>query len=291
MFKMNCKICCHITEKIFTSKILLKYDVSYFRCKKCLFIQTEEPYWLEESYGLGAIGALDVGIMSRNLMLVNKTDFLINKLFSSLNDFHGVDYGGGHGIFVRMMRDLGFNFYRQDLYAENLYARYFDVKDLPLNTKYNILTAFEVLEHLPNPIDEIKKMFHYSDILLFSTELQPSNNVSELENWWYIVPEGGQHISFYNKATFQEIEKTLNVNYYTDFNSLHILSKNILSINPFLINETKKMNRNRILKRIIIKITNKYNYFKSKPAASAKPKTLTMVDFEFVKQKIITHGN
>ena len=288
---MNCKICSQNTEKIFSKKILLKYDVSYFRCSKCLFIQTEEPYWLEEAYGLGAIGALDVGIMSRNIMLVNKTKSIVVNLFSNLNDFNGVDYGGGHGIFVRMMRDLGFNFYRQDLYAENLYSRYFDVTDLPLHTKYSILTAFEVLEHLPNPIEEIKTMFNYSDVLLFSTELQISNEKSELEKWWYIVPEGGQHISFYNKLTFQQIESILSVNYYTDNNNLHILSKTILPENPFFDKEIEIENRNNILKRLINKIANKFNYFRSMPTNIVKPKSLTMVDFEFVKQKIINHGN
>lgn len=289
---MNCKICCQNTEKIFNKKILLKYDVSYFRCSKCFFIQTEEPYWLEEAYGLGAIGALDVGIMSRNLMLVNKTELIADKLFSSLSNFSGVDYGGGHGIFVRMMRDQGFNFYRQDLYAENLYARYFDVNDLPLNTKYNILTAFEVLEHLPNPIEEIKKMFMYADILLFSTELQLSNEISELEKWWYIVPEGGQHVSFYNDLTFREIERILNVNYYTDFNNIHILSKKNLPENPFLNLEIKIGKKKNILQRIIVKIINKLNCFNPQlPIDDVKLKSLTNVDFEFVKQKIRTHGN
>ena len=288
---MNCKICSQNSEKIFSKKILMKYDVSYFRCTNCFFIQTEEPYWLEEAYGLGAISALDVGIMSRNLMLVNKTKAIIGKLFKNLNDFSGVDYGGGHGIFVRMIRDLGFNFYRQDLYGENLYARYFDVMDLPLNTKFSILTAFEVLEHLPNPVEEIKKMFTYSDLLLFSTELQPSNEIIDLEKWWYIVPEGGQHIAFYNKLTFQKIESILNVNYYTNNNNLHVLSKNILSEDPFLDIQKKITNRNNIINRFINKIANKFNYFKSEPSINFEPKSLTMVDFEFVKQKNINNGN
>ncbi len=268
----------------------MKYDVSYFRCTNCFFIQTEEPYWLEEAYGLGAISALDVGIMSRNLMLVNKTKTIIGKLFENLNDFCGVDYGGGHGIFVRMIRDLGFNFYRQDLYGENLYARYFDVMDLPLNTKFNILTAFEVLEHLPNPVEEIKKMFTYSDLLLFSTELQPSNEIIDLEKWWYIVPEGGQHVAFYNKLTFQKIESILNVNYYTNNNNLHILSKNILSKDPFLDTKKKITDRN-ITNRFINKIANKFNNFRSEPSSDLGPKSLTIVDFEFVKQKNINNGN
>jgi len=289
---MNCKICFNKTNKIFTCKILRKYDVSYYRCDNCLFIQTEEPYWLNEAYRLGAIGALDVGIMSRNLMLVNRTEKILSTLFLNLKGLTGVDYGGGHGIFVRMMRDLGFNFYRQDMYAENLYARYFDVKDLPIDKKFNILTAFEVFEHLPNPLEEIKRMFDYADILLLSTELQPSDEIPILAKWWYLVPEGGQHISFFNEITFQEIANIFKVNYYTDHQSLHILSKKTLSTNPFLSAEINIKSKKNYLQRIVNKLNKKLNGVKPKPSSFyVKPQSLTMIDFEFVKQKIIAHEN
>ncbi len=133
-------------------------------------------------------------------------------------------------------------------------------------------------------------MFNYSDILLFSTELQPSNDVLELQKWWYIVPEGGQHVSFYSKVTFRKIETILNVNYYTDNNNLHILSKNILPKNPFLNPEITTIRRYNILKRITNKTNNTFNYIKPKSFIN-KPKTLTLIDFEFVKQKIETYGN
>lgn len=277
---MNCKICLQKAEKIFSSMIIGKYNVSYYRCDKCLFIQTEEPYWLDEAYGLGAISALDVGIMSRNLLMVTRTKNILGKIFSDLTEFCGVDYGGGHGIYVRMMRDTGFNFYRQDLYAENIYARYFDIDDLPTINKFNILTAFEVFEHLSNPIDEIKKMFGFSDILLFSTELQPSGELSELEKWWYVAPETGQHISFYNKITFEKIAIMFNANYYTDNQSLHILSKIPLGINPLLNDEREKSSTKNILQRIVSKL----NGFLAKQSSYVNHKSLTMVDFEYVKQ-------
>lgn len=288
---MNCKICSQKTVNIFTNMILGKYDVSYYRCEKCLFIQTEEPYWLDEAYGLGAISALDVGIMSRNLLLVNRTEKILGKIFLDLTDFSGVDYGGGHGIFVRMIRDLGFNFYHQDLHAENIYARYFGVEDLPKGIKFNILTAFEVFEHLSNPIEEMKKMFSYSDILLFSTELQPLDELPELEKWWYVAPETGQHISFYNKKTFEEIAIIFNANYYTDNQSLHILSKVPLCINPFLNNEREKKAIKNIFQRIVGKINNKLNGDTAVQPSCDNNKSLTMADFEFVKKIMRNNKN
>jgi len=282
---MNCKICSNKTYEIFTRKILGKYDVSYYKCNKCLFIQTEEPFWLDEAYESGAISALDVGIMSRNLLLLDKTQNIIRKLFSDFNTFSAVDYGGGEGVFVRLIRDKGFNFYRQDLHADNLYARYFDVKDLPVSHKFDILTAFEVFEHLPNPIEGIKEMFNYSDTILLSTELQPSRHISELKNWWYIVPETGQHVSFYTEDAFHTIAKKFDAYYYTDSMNLHILSRKKLAANPF-VEEKRPQIKKTILQRILNKINYKINQNQTFITKKMFPESLIMKDFEYVKKKL-----
>lgn len=290
---MNCKICSNKTESVFSFKILNKYNISYYKCECCLFIQTEEPYWLEEAYALGAISALDVGIIARNTYYANKTDEILDKLFLNFDDFIGIDYGGGQGIFVRMMRDTGYNFYRQDLYAENLYTKYFDITDLPKSTHFSVLTAFEVFEHLINPIEEIKKMFEFSDILLFSTELQPTNEIAELNNWWYFVPETGQHISLFNKLTLEKIAEMLNVHLYTDSHNLHIFSKKPLIVDPFFIEEPKPIieEKKTLSQRIVNKINNKK--IPEQPIEIPIPKitSLTQHDFEFVKQKINNTNN
>ena len=74
-----------------------------------------------------------------------------------------LDYGGGYGLFVRMMRDRGFDFYRQDIHCENILADQFDLMDLPAGSKFAMLTAIEVFEHLQDPVAELGYMLQLSD--------------------------------------------------------------------------------------------------------------------------------
>lgn len=46
---MKCRVCGAEAENFDQAKVLGKYDVSYYVCKECGFVETEEPYWLEES--------------------------------------------------------------------------------------------------------------------------------------------------------------------------------------------------------------------------------------------------
>ncbi len=58
---MISKITAGQTKLLFTAKVLGKYDVQYYQCVITGFIQTEEPYWLEEAYS-SAITKLDIGL-------------------------------------------------------------------------------------------------------------------------------------------------------------------------------------------------------------------------------------
>lgn len=280
---MKCKICLSPTRKKFSKRVLGTYLVSYYQCSKCNFLQTEEPYWLEEAYSSGAISALDTGILYRNFLLRERTKAILLNLYENFYTFQALDYGGGEGIFVRMMRDMGFNFYRQDLYADNLYARFFDILDLPKGSKFDVLTTFEVFEHLVDPIAEIKKMLTYSDIIIFSTELQPSDENSNLEDWWYIVPETGQHISFYTVTSLKQIGDKLGLNLYTDHLNLHIFSKQKLD-DPFKFKKLQVKKAN-FFRRIINKFIKKLITVEKK-SVNKGPTSLTIEDFYLVKMKL-----
>src|ERR1700744_1886540 len=122
------------TTLLFTATILNKHQVKFYRCNETGFIQTEDPYWLEEAYS-SAITKLDIGLLYRNINLSNTVDKVLVKYFDAkANTF--LDYAGGYGVFTRLMRDKGFKFYSTDKYCQNLFAEYFDLNTLPANTPF-----------------------------------------------------------------------------------------------------------------------------------------------------------
>lgn len=265
---MTCKICSSSTSVITNKLVLNKYNVNYHQCDSCKFIQTDEPFWIEEAYQ-SAITSLDIGLISRNIYLKDIVSKIIENNFPSAKIM--IDYGGGYGMFVRMMRDLGFNFYRQDVYCENLFATYFDVKDANVN-RFDILTSFEVFEHLVNPIEEIKKMFELSDTIIFSTELIPTNK-NDFSSWWYVTPLTGQHVAFYDKKTLAFIAEKFGKKLYTNGSNLHILISVNKEINPFAVPQKS------IIEKIIQKLIGKTKTENTR-------ESLLQVDYNFILKKL-----
>jgi len=220
---MKCKICGVGAKKIFTAKILNKYeDIGYFHCDNCEFLQTEEPFWLNEAYA-DAILDQDTGILTRNNYLAKTCSILIYFLFDKTGKF--VDFGGGYGIFTRLMRDMGFDFYRSDPYSQNLMAKSFEYSDNIKNIE--LVTCFECFEHFKEPILEIEKIIKVSPNIIFTTNILPTP-VPDPNSWWYYAQEGGQHISFYREKTLRVIANKYNLNFYSHW-GIHLFSEKKLN--------------------------------------------------------------
>lgn len=224
----QCKICSSESEFYLSTKVLSNYNVDYYKCLSCQFIQTEQPYWIEEAYS-NAITKLDIGLVTRNEFLTPIVQAVISKWFDPNRQF--IDYGGGYGMLVRMMRDRGFDYYRQDIYCENLFAKSYDVVDLP-PFRAELVTAFEVFEHLLDPLQEIEKMLGLGESILFSTNVQPSDNVNP-ESWWYFTPETGQHISLYSRKSLQFIANRFNLNYVWNDYDIHLFTPRVVNAATF----------------------------------------------------------
>jgi Methyltransferase domain len=213
-----------------------KYQINYLSCSACDFIQTEDPFWLKEAYA-EPINRSDVGYVSRNLLFSKVTKAIIVLFFNRKARF--VDYGGGWGLFVRLMRDLGYDFWRSDKYCPNLFAPDYEVAEGNIEP-FELLTAFEVFEHLPDPMDEIQAMLKQSNNIFFSTLLQPSVRPSPTD-WWYYGLEHGQHVSFYTKASLQAMARKLNLHLSTDGVLFHLLSKKRVSPPAFSLATRKQV--------------------------------------------------
>lgn len=220
---MKCLLCDkNEVKSLFKGLLLHKYEVQYYQCPQCGLIFTESPYWLDEAYS-DSITCVDTGIMSRNVDFVLATNMLIKTFFDKKGLF--VDWGGGYGIFTRMMRDLGYNFMWKDKYSPNLLSSGFEYTT-DMKEKVELVTAFELFEHFSKPLDEIENLFSMTDSVLFSTLIYDDEfQFQNFEKWWYYVPQTGQHIVFYSKKTLEYIAKSHGLNYYKINNGLHIITR------------------------------------------------------------------
>ena len=220
---MQCNICNNPCDKIFVNNILNKHDVQYYMCTVCNFIQTETPYWLDEAYQ-SSINSSDTGLVARNIHMAEITTPLLFTQFK--RDASFLDWGGGYGLFVRIMRDTGFDFNWYDPHSENLFAEHFQMDP---KTKFDGITCFEVFEHLENPIKELEKILSYSESIIFSTKLHNFTKFKFDDKWDYFDPENGQHISFFALSTLQSIARKFDLHLYSNHKDLHILSRKKLS--------------------------------------------------------------
>jgi len=219
-FEMSvCPVCGSQDRPYLNERILAKYDVTYFFCDNCGFLHTEKPYWLEEAYS-DAIVATDTGIVRRNLDASGKAAALFTWMFARKGKY--LDMAGGYGLFTRLMRDMGFDYYWSDPHASNFFARGFEAQ-IDSGSAFRGATAFEVLEHLEDPVGFIQSVFQKTkcEAFLFSTELYTGREPPL--SWWYYSCHSGQHISFFHRKTLARIAEVLNVNLYSN-GAFHLLS-------------------------------------------------------------------
>jgi hypothetical protein len=196
--KCACRLCGGSTVPLFNKIVLGRHCVRYHRCETCYCQQTDPPTWLEEAYAI-APNHIDVGAASRTLKnWIGAVTFL--EGLNVPRTWPAVDIGAASGLFVRLMRDVGYDFRAQDKYAWPSFASYF--QDDPLEPRSpRVVTLFEVLEHLPEPGRFLEKLLGEGpDLVLFTTWFCDDQDM----DWIYYLPECGQHVFFYSEHGMRE---------------------------------------------------------------------------------------
>lgn len=219
---MECPICSSTMGVSFSALVLNKYQAQYEACSKCGFLRAHEPHWLEEAYS-SAIAAADTGLVMRNISIAYKLAGVLYWVFGERGKGHYLDAAGGYGMLVRLMRDLGFDFYWADKYCDNLLAPGFEYSDRLGGCR--AVTAMEVMEHLMDPAGFIEETLASSSAqaIIFTTELY-EGPPPKPEAWWYYAFATGQHIGFFQRRTLEILGARLGLQ-FASANGIHILSR------------------------------------------------------------------
>lgn len=211
-----CRVCGSLSKYMFTGPVL-DLRIDFFQCFSCGYVQTQDPFWLDVAYS-SAINDSDTGIMVRNQ--VNARLVIMTLLVLQGTSGRVVDFAGGYGLLVRMLRDFGVDALWRDKYCENMVARGFEHQ----GEKATLVTAFEAFEHFVDPVKELQEMLEVAPSILISTQIIPKP-APALGEWWYYGQEHGQHIGFFRVETLNYLAERFKCQLVTDGGSIHLLTR------------------------------------------------------------------
>jgi hypothetical protein len=196
-----CRLCGAAAALRFTREHCDRDRVCYYLCARCGSLQTEAPYWLDQVYA--PIDAPDLDTFAGERALLNRA--VVHLLFRLCGlDFAAdrlLDWGGGTGLLVRLLRDAGIDAHHYDRFERNRYASGFEFD--PAST-YRFVTAFEVWEHFADPMAELQRLFALDpDFVLVSTCLYDGQGA----DWDYLGPPKSQHVFFYSEGAMRLVAR------------------------------------------------------------------------------------
>jgi hypothetical protein len=220
-----CAVCSSATEAFGTGVVLGKYDAEFRRCPSCGLIAAPDPTWLPEAYE-SAIYDGDSGLLRRCRRLSIVTAAVIRS--EGLTSGRFLDWAGGYGTLTRLMRDRGYDFAHNDPMAVNVFAEGHEVAD-PSVGRYDLVTAFEVLEHLTDPVASLTPLAAVTDRMLVTTQVVPSPAPLP-SDWDYYALESGQHITFYTPRSLELLAARLGYDGVVTSSLVHLFHRG--KVNP-----------------------------------------------------------
>ena len=227
-----CAVCSGSTKFLFSYEVRGEHQASLRECLNCRFTYIANPHWLDESFS-SELNDLDIGSVDRCLVLADFVEVLIRSMKSSKSRF--LDWGGGYGLLSRIMRDRGLDFVSHDIYTRPLFVE----SSSNLNSEtFELITMSEVALHLVDPVPVLTKIMESTDILVFTAVIAPEVVPND---WWYLMPDTGQHVAIYHEETLQALAEKLGVQVTSDGRFFHVLHRKSLGVKSRLIIKSRPL--------------------------------------------------
>ena len=212
----KCPIC-HSQVRDFSQLLIRgKFEGRYLKCTSCNFIHAENPNWLEGSF-TDVLNNLDIGSVDRCNIVADFVEVLANSL--KVDNPKVLDWGGGYGLLTRILRDRGVRCTHYDPYTEPLFAENIN---LQTDARFDLIVLSEVMLHMTDPIRTLTELLKISDNIMFTAVIAPPDVTPD---WWYFMPDTGQHVAIFSRQTIPELGVALKVNTLSDNQFFHLVSK------------------------------------------------------------------
>lgn len=191
--------------------------ITYWFCTSCGFVFTpdfdelSDAQMAEEIYNADYVKADPDFLEARPRYMAGKVDRLLGE---KLRRIPVLDYGGGAGRLAQIMDARGFHF--------DNYDPFYGTAPLATGT-YDLVTAFEVVEHSRTPLDTFREAvsaLRPGGTLLFSTMLRPRRAGME---WWYVAPRNG-HVSLHSHRSLLACSAAIGMDYASLSSGLHLFT-------------------------------------------------------------------